>query len=229
MMACLKEDEILLFVSGEMNKKESAEVLKHTAECPKCRAILKEYKEMSKGISKKSFPPVPKNLHKSIISNLFPKKSFTITPFFQRLWIKPAIVFSSAIVIFLIGMQAGMLIKSSDLQIQTESVPVHPAIDSYLINTQTLFLDYSNFNSLNQLDQSRITIRSAEQLLEKTRVIKGTLDKNNRELNELVIQIENLLEEIILSQEINSKELQNTIKEELIAQQILLRINNFIS
>ncbi|MCD6115821.1 hypothetical protein J7K93_02295 [bacterium] len=229
-MPCPSENTILRFITDEMRAEEKKKISDHISQCQKCRNIVQGYRGLNKLMLQRSVPEVPEKFQRLVIKQFSGQHHAGTGYRILNSWIRKSAAFAVILLIFFAGIQTGRSIYSRKKGEYTLT-PIAPSVDSYLVSTQTLLLDYSNLNSnsFSMDEQNDLTIKTAEKILGKTKVIKSLITDDNRDLISLISEIENLLEEMIQSKETDSKDLENLVKQELANSRILLRISRYTS
>jgi len=230
-MPCLSEDTILRFITDEVTAEQAQEIKDHISRCQECRNLLQDYENLNALMGQRSLPNAPKSLSGIILKRLNKLQPVKPAILIYNPWIRKIAGLAFILFIFFTGIQTGNRISIHKMREKATASLLNPSIDSYLVSTQALLLDYTNLNtnSLSIDEQKDLTIRTAKQILEKTKVIKSLINDDNIELVTLITEIERLLEEMILSEETDSMDLENLVRQELVNHQILLRISRFTS
>lgn len=228
-MACFDEQTIIRLLTGELESGQADAVLRHMESCSRCAELYNRYNHIGNMISTREMPSPPRGLARSIIASVSRSKAGN-NALLPLPWIRPAAAFAIGAALFAAGLHTGRFVSRMNAPV-TRQTTAQPSVNSYLVNTQMMLLEYTNITPQQYTGSTNdtVSLETAMHILEKTRVVRELVEPDDRELRSLLTEIEHFMEEIIISRQGGSEELEGRVRREIAEQQILLRLGRFIS
>ena len=233
-MKCKKyEEKIILYLYGELNEKEKADLLSHIKECASCAQNLEYTKKVFRALdaSKEEAPQANwekswKEINSTTQVQPREKKSFLLT----RRWVYAA---AALLVVFVLGALIGRFwffpVKESPFRAGAAPTAMNPALIEYMDDLKPILIEYANYTSSEGTEEAMLidkdTLRS---LLVQNLLLKDIIAKSNPSLLPLLDDLDLVLKELS-NMKRGDKQTPSMIKELIQEREILFKMEIFQS
>ena len=233
-MKCKKyEEKIILYLYGELNEKEKADLQSHIKECASCTRDLEYTKKVFKALddSKEEAPQANWERSWREISSTTQvqsreKKSFFLT----QKWVYAG---AALLVVFILGALIGRFwllpVKESPFRAEAAPTAMNPALIEYMDDLKPILIEYANYTSSEGTEEAMLidknTLRS---LLVQNLLLKDIIAKSNPSLLPLLDDLDLVLKELS-NMKRGDKQTPSMIKELIQEREILFKMEIFQS
>ena len=234
-MKCKKyEEKIILYLYGELNEKERADLLSHIKECSGCAQDLEYTKKVFKALDDSKEEEAPqanwekswKEIRSTTKVQTREKKSFLLT---QR-W---AYATAALLVVFVLGALIGRFwffpVKESPFRAGAAPTAMNPALIEYMDDLKPILIEYANYTSSEGKEEAMLIDKDIlRSLLVQNLLLKDLIAKSNPSLLPLLDDLDLVLKELS-NMKRGDKQTPSMIKELIQEREILFKMEIFQS